>query len=336
MRSLSLWCVFGIVLFGVIVPAGADNVQILKLDAGAFPTITCLVSVTDASGVPVTGLGARDLRVTENQVEVDGLTCTAARPDKQKVAFALAIDTSGSMRGLPLDQARQAVADFVSRLGPDDSCTLIGFSSKVTPIATFTGQDKSALEPLMRLRARGDTALYDAAARAVEIVKSQSADRRIAILLTDGQDTASTGTQAAVTTTAAAAGIPLHLIALGQEPSIQALRKMASATGGACYVTGSPAQLITLYQKILQRVRTYYVVSYETARDAETEQWRQVEIALTAGSKFTAATYVAPAGGVGKDDFAAALGEWAVPAVVMLCGLLDLGLLVALMRRRRS
>lgn len=109
------------------------------------------------------------------------------------------VDTSGSMSGEKIEQAREMLRYSVRNLGPDDTFQLIGFSGSVralfdAPMPATRRHIDDALRFIDGLRAQGNTNISDALARALR--DPASPDRPHTILfVTDGLPTAGeTGT----------------------------------------------------------------------------------------------------------------------------------------------
>lgn len=99
------------------------------------------------------------------------------------------IDTSGSMSGEPLDQARQVLSRVVETLGERDTLELVEFSSrprrwKRGATAMTEAQRRDALRWIDELRAGGATEMHQAIVEALQPLGDES--QRQVILVTDG------------------------------------------------------------------------------------------------------------------------------------------------------
>ncbi len=108
------------------------------------------------------------------------------------VVFVL--DTSGSMAGRKLEQARNALRFCVENLNDRDRFELVRFSTEAEPLfnrlveATRANRDR-ALDFIKDLKPIGGTAIYDALQRAVSVLGAKSDRPRTIIFLTDGLPT---------------------------------------------------------------------------------------------------------------------------------------------------
>src|SRR5207237_7249074 len=108
------------------------------------------------------------------------------------VAFVL--DTSGSMAGKKLDQAKKALLFCVENLNEDDQFEIIRFSTEIEPLFNkLTAASKEnrsrANDFIKELKPIGGTAIDDALRKALAL-RSETADRPFAVIfLTDGLPT---------------------------------------------------------------------------------------------------------------------------------------------------
>jgi len=117
-------------------------------------------------------------------------------PDKQvmpkDVAFVL--DTSGSMAGKKMEQAKKALRFCVENLNDNDRFEIIRFSTEVEPLfdklvtASESNRDK-ANDFIKDLRAIGGTAIDDALQKALALRPDSGGRPFVVIFLTDGMPT---------------------------------------------------------------------------------------------------------------------------------------------------
>ncbi len=111
------------------------------------------------------------------------------------VAFVL--DTSGSMAGKKLDQAKKALQFCVENLNDGDRFELIRFSTEVEPLfdklVEATKANRTKAEDFIKdLRPIGGTAIDDALRKALALRPSQGDRPFVVIFLTDGRPTIGT------------------------------------------------------------------------------------------------------------------------------------------------
>ena len=110
------------------------------------------------------------------------------------VTVGLVIDNSGSMGAKRADVIAAGLA-FARSSNPQDQMFVVNFNERVSfglPVNTpFTDQVAQLEVALSRIRAQGETALYDAVAAALEHLKMGNRDKKVLIIISDGGDNAS-------------------------------------------------------------------------------------------------------------------------------------------------
>src|SRR5215467_10119356 len=107
------------------------------------------------------------------------------------VSVGILLDTSGSM-DRKMRTAVEAVDRFSRRIQQNDEIFLITFSGRSVLRQDFTDDRDRISQALRHLNATGGTALYDALIDALTKIHGGRHTKRAILLITDGQDTAST------------------------------------------------------------------------------------------------------------------------------------------------
>src|SRR5215211_1981921 len=110
--SLSSALLLAIVLaVGSVRPViAADPLLVInQVSLDGFPEVTVYFTAVDASGLPITDLSRDRLQVLHNGRSVPELSLELAESEQEGLAVVVAVDTSGSMQGKPLESARAAV-----------------------------------------------------------------------------------------------------------------------------------------------------------------------------------------------------------------------------------
>jgi Ca-activated chloride channel family protein len=198
----------------------------------------------------------------------------------------LAVDISGSMQVEDMQLGKNLVSrvEAVRRVGADfidsrkgDRLGLILFGSNAylqSPLSFDTATVKRFLQEAQIGFAGQETAIGDAIGLAVKRLKERPAQSRVLILLTDGQDTASSVRPLDAAQLASDLGIRIYTIGIGAErmtlPGLfgssfgsrqvnpaadldeATLQKIAQTTGGQYFRARDPAELAGIYQLLDQ------------------------------------------------------------------------------------
>jgi len=131
------------------------------------------------------------MTVTANGEPVSDLEVAPLSESAVAAGAVLAIDTSGSMAGAPLEAAKAAAKGFVAQARPGDRIALITFSDEVRVLSGFTGAAEALNSLIDGVEADGDTAFNDAVIKGVGMYADPASRDLLPhmIVLTDGDDT---------------------------------------------------------------------------------------------------------------------------------------------------
>jgi VWFA-related protein len=162
-------------------------------DAPRFKNGVELVNVTatvsDASGRYVSGLRQDDFLVYEDD-RLQPVTTFSA--ERVAVSLGIALDTSASMAGRKITEARTALNRFLYELlDSGDEIFLYRFSDTPALVHGWTSDRPAIAAALGRITPDGGTALYDAVAQAIPLVNEGQRRKKALLVISDGNDTSS-------------------------------------------------------------------------------------------------------------------------------------------------
>lgn len=260
----------GVGLLAILAPAAAAQpspVEITGVDTSDHPEVTLDVTA------PAILVG-QDVPPDAFEVTEDGLRRRVAlrRLPADDLTVVLAVDTSGSMSGEPLEAAMRAATSFLDAVPPQVRIAVVGFGSEVTTAAGFTTDREELREAIGGLVTRGETALYDGLAQATKLLASEQRGRRLVVLVSDGGDTVSTTAASQVVAQAADLAITIEAVSLQTpETDAAALQRLASDTGGSLAATTDPAALEELYAGIASQLVNRFELRYTSESEGATE-----------------------------------------------------------------
>lgn len=176
-------------LHGQQPPAGGEE----ERDAFRFKSGVDLVNVTatvsDSNGRFVPGLVRDDFSVFE---EGQRQEVTHFSAERVPVSLGIVLDTSGSMAGEKIDDARRALERFVMELLDDrDEIFFYRFSDEPILIQDWTNSRTQMQRALGRIAPNGGTAMYDAVLEAIPLAATGRNPKKAILLISDGNDTSS-------------------------------------------------------------------------------------------------------------------------------------------------
>jgi len=258
----------------------------VRTDLVALP-----VTVADSRGHRIADLKQADFALTDDErsVKIDYFASGAER-----IALAFVLDNSGSLRE-QLSRQRDAALGLFARFGAASSVAVIRFGQQakvVAPFANTADNAGSAFSVPLNLSER--TAIFDAALVAIQAYAGRSEnspERRIAILISDGLDTASRASAQQVIAAANRMNVSFYVIQLPlftprdgrlvPRPSAKGFRDLAERTAGRFFVAGTstsalapntPVDLTPVFVAIEEDLRSQYVIGFypgEASRDGK-------------------------------------------------------------------
>lgn len=183
---------------------------------------------------------------------------------KKKATIVILLDISGSMEGEKLINAIDSTVGFISRLDPDDEVYILTFGDgEVTYLGGGRAGDvaEGLTGVLNGLYASGGTPLYDGIGQAIALVDQLQAEDLAAgeqrlygiVLLSDGMDTASEGTENQMFSSLPSGedveGVKIFTIAYGEDADADLMLRIANRTNGKSF-TGDPESIETIYNSI--------------------------------------------------------------------------------------
>ncbi len=228
--------------------------------------VSVFVNVTDKDGGLVGGLAKDDFAIYE-----DNRPQQIAVFEKQSelpLNISLAIDTSGSVRK-DMDQEAAAGRHFAHDiLRPQDRMSVLQFATEVSELVPFTNKLSVIDHALGQLRSDWATAIYDAIYLGAERLGREEG-RKVLVLVSDGDDTASDSTYDQALEAALRNEVMIYsLIDVPIEASAgrdlggeHALITLSEQTGGK-YFYVSDGGLDKAFAKVSDDLRTQYLLGY--------------------------------------------------------------------------
>lgn len=219
---------------------------------------------------------ATDLNADEFTVREDGapLQITSVSVATEPITAALLLDMSGSMQDRLLG-IRDAANALVDALDPKDRLRLGTFGTEVALSPLLTG-DKPILKRILNeeLWPGGNTPLWRAMDAGMASLGTETG-RRVLILATDGNDTATmTTTRDDVLTHAVAGSFLVFAISWPGHNLNQALIDITRTTGGGYAEVADEAHMATSLSAILTELKQQYLIGVvPTAFDGATHQF---------------------------------------------------------------
>ena len=255
---------------------GACALTLLSVPTGAqirvsTQTVPLYVTVMDSARRLVPDLAEEDFEIYDNG-KLQKLTNfdNKATP----ISVVVMLDTSGSMT-LALDHVKQAAEQFLIRLLPEDKGKVGAFNDKIeVKPATglpFTNNRDQLIRALGDLDFGYPTRLFDAVDFGITELKNADG-RKVVLVFTDGEDTASRMGSGDVTERARIDEVMVYSVGMENEymsgnqrvrtSPDRGLRRLSDETGGGFFMLKKKDELGSTFTRIAQELHSQYVMGF--------------------------------------------------------------------------
>lgn len=257
---------------GVLLAVAAPAVA-----AGAAPDAALRLSPAGNPGFPdrsyllslPSGAQARpdQISVREDGRPVSGLSIVpASSASARGFGVVLVIDASRSMKGEAIRDAMAAARAFARRRHPSQQIGVVTFNGQTTVALPLTSDPGRIEEALSRPPELGrDTHVYDAVDVATRMLAQARVRPASVVVLSDGSDTGSAASRAAVALRARSTGVRVFSVGLRSgafDP--KALAALANDANGSYQEAGSGRDLNRIYDDLGARLATEHLIFYRS------------------------------------------------------------------------
>jgi VWFA-related protein len=233
---------------------------------------------------------APDLKKENFQVFEDGVKqkLISFQHSDLPVSIGLVVDNSGSM-GSKRPSVNKSALDLIQASNSQDEAFVVNFSDEAIIDQEFTSDVNKLRQGLSHIEAKGGTALYDAvAASADKLASDAKRPKQVLILITDGEDNASTlNKEQTIRKVQQLSGPVIYSIGLlfGDEMSRdevkharKALEALSTETGGMAFFPKNIEQIDQIAAEVARDIRNQYTLGYHSTKSTTEPGFRRVEV----------------------------------------------------------
>lgn len=250
-----------------------NYVEAVPNEIDRFNEIHAFFNLLDAQRLPIGDLTSADLNVFSNTEEITEFDLV---PSEEPIAVILVLDTSGSMRGEPLDRAKAAANRFIEAKGEQDELAIFSFNLDVNDVSggfiSDPSQLRNSVNSLTIPEEGGWTCLYDAIFESAQLALERPQGLRAVVVMSDGVDTgppdgsvpcsSHTLEEAIGKATDGLIRVPIYTIGLGSGINEDELSAIARRTGGQTLIAPNPEDLNDAFQAVSNLLKSQYVITF--------------------------------------------------------------------------
>jgi VWFA-related protein len=268
--------------------AAAQNEQSKHLKS-IVDLVVLHATVVDSKGQFVPGLTQDNFHVYEDKVEQKISVFSA---EDVPVTMGLVIDNSASMKD-KRPQVNAAALSFVRTSNAADEIFVVNFNDEyyLDLDEDFTSNQQELHEALEKIDTRGSTALYDATVASLDHLKKGHKDKRVLLVITDGDDDASSKSFAYTLKVAVESNAVIYAIGVFSDDdrknnkkmvrkSTKDLTELAEATGGLAFFPARLEDVDPVCIQVARDIRNQYTLGYYPTNTATDGTFRAVKVDL--------------------------------------------------------
>jgi Ca-activated chloride channel family protein len=234
---------------------------------GGTSIVPVLTTVLDSQGRLIPDLEREDFTILDNGKPQE---VVFFQNDIQPFTVVVMMDFSFSMNA-HLKLLKAAAEQFILRMLPADKGQVGAFSDKIDFSGTFTSDRDDLVDALEELQYGNPTRLYDAIDASIDML-DDAAGRKVVLVFTDGDDTASRTGFGSVLDKARDKEVMVYAIGLQSEffngqrmqrtrPD-RALRRLADETGGGYFELKKTDELAPTFTRVAQELHSLYALGF--------------------------------------------------------------------------
>jgi Ca-activated chloride channel homolog len=240
-------------------------------------------TVLDDRGRFADGLKQENFRVLEDKAEQK---LAVFKREDIPVSMGLVIDNSGSMRD-KRPRVNAAALTLVEASNPQDEAFVVNFNDDfyLDLDKDFSSSIPELKEALERIDSRGSTALYDAVIGSLDHVKKGAKDKKVLLVVTDGEDNTSHNSLEKTIKEVQKTDTVIYTIGLLSEESKKnakrarrALEEIAKASGGLAFFPENVADVKDICENVAHDIRNQYTLAYYPTNTKRDGTFRSVQV----------------------------------------------------------
>lgn len=237
------------------------------------------MTVVDSKQRLVTDLGRTAFTVYEDGKQQ---SITSFRHEDIPVAMGIVIDNSGSMRE-KRDKVNKAALNLVRASNPQDQVFIVNFNDEYFLDQDFTSDIRKLQDALEKVEARGGTALYDALVASADQLKYSKLQKKVLLVVTDGDDTASRKSlEQTVHDLQMENGPTIYAIGIlgddKQRRTKRVLNTIAEHTGGIAFFPKTLDEVDGISRTIAHDIRNQYTIGYKPSNPKSNGGYRAIKV----------------------------------------------------------
>lgn len=271
------------------------NISIQNTNASKYPLISMIVTLSGDEKTNQQILSAENFNLRENNKKISNVDVEPIFQEPEPLSIFLILDTSQSMEGIPLKDAKKAAKTFLKLMKPKDQIGIISFGSDTTIVSKLNSDKELKYEAINELNANGETALYDAILLGIDNFSKTTYKNKCLIVISDGKDTYSSNSLKNVLNITQKKDVRIYGVGLeSPEYDPSSLQQICEISEGKILLAPNSGELETLFANLAKELHNQYKITYKSKKTSAKDLKVELEIKANGKRDLTSATISNP------------------------------------------
>jgi Ca-activated chloride channel family protein len=241
--------------------------------------VNLTVSVNDKLGRFVAGLSKDDFEIFDDSVKQD---VAFFSDDDAPISLGIVYDVSGSMNHFS-SHSLAMLRSFFENSHREDEFYIYAFNNRVQLVQDFTPLPEAIMSRVTFIKAKGNTALFDATYAAVEKVREGRHHKKAILIFSDGEENSSRYSGRELQNLLKETDVQIYAIGMSEySPGAGTLRFIAEPTGGQALFPYDYASTETVYTRLALMLRRQYVIGFYPSNVTSGTAWHKLNVRIKA------------------------------------------------------
>jgi len=241
--------------------------------------VNLTVSVNDKLGRFVTGLTKENFEVFDDAVKQE---IALFADDDSPISLGVVYDVSGSMGNFS-SHSLAMLRQFFENSHKEDEFYVFAFNNRVHLVQDFTSLSDELVNRVAFIKAKGNTALYDAIYTAVEKVRQGRHHKKVILIFSDGEENSSRYSGRELQNLLKENDVQIYAIGMNEySGGGGALRFISELTGGQAFFPFDFFSAEVTYTRLALMLRRQYMLGFYPNNVTSGTKWHKLQVQLKA------------------------------------------------------
>jgi Ca-activated chloride channel homolog len=241
--------------------------------------VNVTVSVNDKLGRFVAGLSKEDFEIFDDNIKQD---ISFFSDEDAPISLGIVYDVSGSMNNFS-SHSLAMLRSFFEYSHKEDEFYIYAFNNRVQLVQDFTPLPEAIMSRVTFIKAKGNTALFDATYAAVEKVREGRYHKKAILIFSDGEENSSRYSGRELQNLLKENDVQIYAIGMSEfSNGSGTLKFIAEPTGGQALFPYDYASTEVVYTRLALMLRRQYVVGFYPSSATPVDAWRKLRVQIKA------------------------------------------------------